>query len=256
MRKYVKILGVKIDSTSYDGVLENIALSLKSKKKFVIFTVNPEILVASHRDSVYKSILNTSTISVADGIGVSIASSFLGKGILPLIPGRELMLKILSYANKNRLKICFLGGREEVNKKAVNRVLKDYPDIDILGLAGPLLDMNADPVTERDIKIDKDTIRDINLFGPHILFVAFGAPKQERWVCKHIQNLGIGGVMVIGGAIDYFAGEAKLPPKKMSDLHLEWLWRLYREPWRIKRIFNAIIVFPCLVVKERFRKND
>ncbi len=242
------ILGARIDVTQEDEVLSIIADSLKNRKKCSIFTPNPEILVQAYQDPGYLNILNNSTINIPDGKGLIIASWLTKKRIRHVVRGRELMVKLLTWSNANHKKVCFLGATLEVNRKATERALKEYPNLEILGIAGPVLDNEAKPVTEVDSKIYKDTLRDIDYFAPDILFVAFGAPKQEKWIARNFQNSKAFVSMGVGGALDYYAGAAKLPPEWVSRLGLEWAWRLIQNPSRIRRILNATVVFPYYVI--------
>ena len=93
--------------------------------------------------------------------------------------------------------------------------------------------------------IQKKAIDKINAVPSDFLFVAFGAPKQEKWVAKNKNKLNVKLIMVVGGTFRYLSGKAKLPPKSLG--HLEWLLRLLTEPKRFKRIFAAFPVFPLAV---------
>ena len=82
-----------------------------------------------------------------------------------------------------------------------------------------------------------------------MLFVAFGAPKQEKWVYRSLNRLNTGLVMVVGGTFDYIAGKQKLPNKLIERIGLEWLWRLLTGSQRIDRVFNAVVKFPWIIIK-------
>lgn len=109
------------------------------------------------------------------------------------------------------------------------------------------MDKNAQAITEVDKKIEKDVIDKINKFNPDLLFVAFGNPKQEIWIYDNLLKLNIGGAMAVGGSLRYLAGLSSLPPVWMEKVGLEWLWRLVTEPFRLPRIWNAVVVFPWKV---------
>lgn len=251
-----KILGVKISNVSSDEVLAFVLERLANRQKFSIFTPNPEIVVAAQTNSELKKALNSTDVNLPDGAGVVWASRFLQRANkiparnIEQVRGREVMVDLFGLADKKGLKIYILGSTPRVNKKSVARVLGDYKNIKVKGSSGPVLNEDGLPETKRDNKIETDTISEINRFMPDILFVAFGAPKQEIWVSKHLSKLKVGGAMVVGGALDTFSGEKSLPPKLLAGLGLEWLWRLLREPRRLKRILNAVVVFPFLVLME------
>jgi len=229
IRNYVNILGVRLDSTSTSSVLNTIGGFLLSKHKFSVFTLNPEILVMAERDRDLKKVLNLSDINIPDGVGLKIAEPSL-----IIIKGRELFLELLALARKKNWKVFFVGG------KGIKNVT-----------AGPMLDENAEPISDRDREIEIETIRKVNKFNPDILFVGFGAPKQEKWIHKWLPELEVGGAMAVGGTFDYVFGKAKPPPKWIEKIGLEWLWRVLHEPKRWFRIFNAVIVFPLKVLCSR-----
>ena len=85
-----------------------------------------------------------------------------------------------------------------------------------------------------------------------ILFVAFGAPKQEEWIYENLPHLPVKIAMGVGGAFDYLSGEVERAPKFVRLWGFEWLFRLIRQPWRLRRQV-ALLTFLLLILKERFR---
>lgn len=233
-------------------MLDEIRGSLKKNKKILIVTPNPEIMVHAQGSKKLLVSLNSADISICDGIGLLWALKLLKKEVPERFRGRELMIDLLKIANDSKLKVYFLGASDSVNRKAVNLAKEKYPKAKILGASGPWLDDQADPVTDFYNKHEIEVVNHINDQKPAILLVAFGAPKQEIWAHKWRNNLDVTVIMTVGGAFDYFAGTAVVPPIWVARVGLEWLWRLLREPRRFKRIINALVTFPLLVLKERF----
>ena len=148
-----------------------------------------------------------------------------------------------------------LGGLDNEAEVASQNLQLISKDLQIKYHKGSKLNQNAEPASEIDRKIQSDAIDMINNFKPQLLFVAFGNPKQEIWVHEHYQKLNIGGAMAVGGAFRYTAGLSSLPPKWMSDIGLEWLYRLSTEPHRIGRIWNAVIIFPLKLLFHNILKK-
>jgi len=220
-QKYATILGIKINSRPKVELLNAISLMLKKKIQFYIVTPNPEIILQAQSDPDLTYSLNSANISLADGVGLKIADKNL-----QIIKGREFMVDLLKWADtQHGIKVYFLGSTPDVNKKAVEKVRKMFPNINVRGNSGPTLDQKAEPVSEVDIKLQSEILDEINNFKPDFLFVAFGAPKQEKWVYKWLPKLKVIGAMAVG-------------------LNLEWLLRLKHEPHRFPRIFSALILFP------------
>lgn len=250
-RKYVNILGINIISNTKEEVLTRVNNYLSHNVKFYIVTPNPELVLMSQGNPELKKALNEAQIIIADGVGLSYASKFLyGKGV-NIIHGRNLFMDLMGYMNRKKGKVFLLGGKDNEAEAAANKLKRKYEDIKISWMRGPILYKNASPATEVNEKIEKDTVDKINKFAPDMLFVAYGNPKQEIWLNKNYKSLKIGGGMAVGGTFRYISGMSKLPPKWMETLELEWLWRLFTEPERIGRIFNAVLVFSWRVLLKK-----
>lgn len=246
--KQANILNVLVNSTSKEEVLTLVTKKISEKAKFIIFTPNPEIILAAQSDPDLASILNSADLSIPDGVGLKLVIP-----TLTIIKGRQLMVDLLKLAEKNRLKVFFLGASPSVNKESVEKTIRMYPHIRVKGDSGPYLDRQGNPQSDKDMEIEKKVISNINSFQPNFLFVAFGTPKEQKWIAKNFKSLKLNCVMEIGGSLDYFSEQVKLPPVFMTALNLEWLWRLLHDPRRIGRIFNALILFPIKVILSRIK---
>jgi len=282
------ILGVRIDSKPLHRVLRSVRSRISERKKFYITTPNPEIIIKAQEDKDFLEILNSSDLSIPDGIGIAVANKFLslptparlarkvltflaqGLGVgfstifdrewviqdANIIRGRDLFMELIKLANKKRWKVFLLGDREGSAEKTKNQLALSYKSVKLFANPGPNLDEKAKPKTKTDKKIEKYAINKINEVKPQLLFVAFGAPKQEKWLAKHKNRLKFNGAMTVGGTFDYLTGKAKLPPKWIEDRGLEWFWRMVNEPNRVKRIFKAVAVFGFEVFLYKLGKKD
>lgn len=248
VRKYVNILGINVDSTTKEQVLTRVNNFLSHNTKFYIVTPNPELVLMAQSNNELKKALNVADISIPDGVGLKLSDSSLN-----IIKGRELFTNLISLADTKALKVFFLGGMGHEASVAASKLLQKHKKVKIETFSGPLLDKNLAPVTEVDRKLQEDAIDRINKFSPDFLFVAMANPRQEIWIYRNISKLKIKGAMTVGGTFRYIAGISKLPPKWMSSLGLEWLWRLVNEPYRFVRVLNALIVFPIKVWISRFK---
>lgn len=278
-RKYAAIFNVGLDSTSREKVLTLVRDSLARKRKFSIVTPNPEIILASKEDKNLAEAINKASLAIPDGVGLSQAARFLNlpapknilfrfgvclfqglwvglatfwdrrwlEEVLPTLKGRELFLDLVKLANKKGWRVFFLGGETGEAKGAGEKIRRSLKSVRIAYASGPRLNNAAIPVTQADKEMEKEVVREINGFRPQLLFVGFGAPRQEKWLGKWLSSLEIGGGMVVGGTFKYISGQAKLPPKWMQELGLEWTWRGISEPWRLKRVLTAFPIFPLKV---------
>lgn len=242
----VEILGVKIDNLSLQEILEKASQFLTSKNQYYIITPNPEFLVAAQKDKNFQEILNYADIAIADGVGLIYAAKFLGQR-LQRVTGVDLMWCLCELAEQNKYSVYLLGSAGGIAEKATEILKENFSNLKIVG-AESGGEVSEDGKEMADSKI----IDKINRAKPKILFVAFGAGKQEKWIFHHLDKLSsVKIAMGVGGALDYISGQVARAPEVIRNLGLEWLYRLFTEPRRWKRIFKAVIVFPLLVLKQK-----
>ena len=233
------LLDVRIDDLNHHQVLARLESFLEEKKFNHIATVNPEFLVEAHKNKKFKNLLNTTSLNVCDGFGITFWTKFLYKKEIPRMTCVTLAEEICKLAAKHKKSIYFLGGFE-VAKKAATFMQSKYPNLIVVGAED-----GAPETISKNLKSAH----------PDILLVAFGAPAQEFWIDTFKADLTNTKIAVgIGGTFDFWAGKTTRAPRLMQKLGLEWLWRLITQPKRAKRIYNAVVVFSSLVLKERFIK--
>lgn len=242
MLKKNKILDVAITNESEEKILEYILQRLKSPEKFYIVTPNPEIIVYANKHENYKNILNSAEISLPDGAGLFLASIIMAKPFRQRIPGIDFMEKICKRSVRNPISIGLLGGRADVAQRTAECLLLRYPGLDVV-FVGEEWD-NSLRLKDQSSKLQID-----------LLFVAYGAPKQEEWIYNNLKNLPVKAAMGVGGAFDYISGEVQRAPFAVRALGFEWLYRLIRQPWRWRRQL-ALLEFVRLVAKERFQRKN
>lgn len=236
-----KILGVKIDELKFSDVMRRITDFLSSNEFHQIATVNPEFIIATRKDDNFKKILNETDINIPDGFGLQCAAFFKQIKIGERITGVDLTMEIAKIASEGGYSIYFLGGKKGVAEMTAQRLRYLYRNLKIAGTyAGSPDEVGL---------IDK-----ILQTKPDILLVAYGAPKQEKFIAelkvqsKELNASSIKISMGVGGTFDFITGHMRRAPKWMRKIGLEWLYRLFKQPSRIKRIYNAVIYFPLLVI--------
>jgi len=246
-------------------------------KKIVIVTPNPEIMLMVGSDTLLYNILASTDVLLIDGIGLAQAVKFMYLnapknlifripvvfiqglvvgiatfvnrkwllGDLEIIHGSDFMFDLIKLANKKRWRAVFLGASGNVAKKSIEKLRANFKKVKMYGFDGPIVNKERGrPISKLEIEKEIDLLKKINKIKPHLLFVGFGAPKQEKWVDRMLSKLDVGAIMVVGGTFDYLTGKVPNPPGIFKYLELEWLWRLFTQKGRVKRIFNAVIVFP------------
>ncbi|SKC50713.1 WecB/TagA/CpsF family glycosyltransferase [Maledivibacter halophilus] len=241
MRKTTKIYGSPIDIVTMESAVERFKQLLDRSSFSFVCTPNTEIVMMAKEDEELTEVLKLSDMNIPDGIGLIIASKIHRLGLVERVTGIDLMGEILKFCNYSRKSIYIFGGKPGVAKRAVHNILEKYPGIEVKGYRNGYFKKDE----------EKNIIENINKLSPDILFVALGAPKQEKWIYKHRKELKAKIAMGVGGCIDIWAGTAKRAPKIFRILGLEWFYRLIKEPSRFKRM----MVLPKFMIKVLTSKN-
>lgn len=230
-----KILGISVIPESKSSILEKIILYISKPTGFHhIVSLNPENIVLSTEDESFKRVVETAQIKLIDGTGIVLAGRWLGVEIGERVTGVGLMEDMLKMASERRLRVLMIGGKEKVADELAKCYLSKYPEAKFIGLEGIV---NA----HRPMKDEEDKIFTIVAdYKPHFVFVAFGSPMQELWIERHKKEFANCVVMGVGGAFDYLSGNIGRPPTFIQKMGLEWLFRLFRQPWRWRRQMRLI----------------
>lgn len=228
MRKTVDILGVPVDSVTMQEAVEKVKGFLDNDSACSVYTPNAEIMMAAQRDPELKSLLSDADLLVADGAGVVLASRILGRSVPEKVSGIDLMMRVFENFAGRHTRYFLFGSKPGVAEAAGERILNDFPGSEIAGTRSGYF-------TDRD---EDDILAQINASNADILLVALGAPKQEKWIAKYKDRLNVKVCAGVGGTLDVLAGKAELAPDFFRNHGLEWLFRLYKEPRRAKRMLD------------------
>ena len=245
------LLGIRIDNFSVAEALEKAGSFVSSGGQHLIFTPNPEMLVKTKDDNYFNEVLNRGAMNLCDGFGIQLFTK------IRRIPGVDFMIELCALAEQKKYSIYLLGsGSDEVVSKTRENLLDKFPDLKIVGFdKGPTIYENFQfPISNfQSNNNDQFPIKKINDAKPDILFVAFGMGKQEKWLAENLSKMPsvkIG--MGVGGAFDYISGHTTRAPRLMRKIGLEWLYRVWKQPKRFSRIFNATIKFSYLVLRQNY----
>ncbi|MDD6407030.1 MAG: WecB/TagA/CpsF family glycosyltransferase [Lactobacillus equicursoris] len=237
----INILGVGFDKYSLSEFEAKFLDRLKKRQSTLIVTANPEIVMTAKDDPSYRDIINNVADYVtADGIGIVKAARMLGKRLPERVTGYDLFTWFLDTANQDKLRVYLIGAKPEVIQAVEKKVKSEYPDIDLVGCEDGYFKDSLETVASR-----------IKAAQPDLVFAALGFPKQERLLAI-LREEGLAATMMgVGGSFDVFSGMAKRAPKAFQDAHLEWFYRLLKEPTRIGRM----MVLPKFVVEVKKSKK-
>ena len=238
------ILGLPLDNLSMDQAIDAI-LTPAARLRQVSF-INVDCVNLSHRDPAYRNALVNSHLRLADGIGLRIAGRILRSEIRQNVNGTDLFPLLLARLAASGQSIFLLGGRPGVAADVAVWAQANYPGARIAGTAhGYFAPHEEGALIER-----------INQSGAAILLVAFGAPRQEKWIERNAGRLRVHAALGVGGLFDFYAGRIPRAPQWLRELGLEWTFRLYQEPGRMwRRYLVGNVVFLSKVVAERAKRQ-
>lgn len=243
------VAGVRVDRITLGEAVPQIAAALHKRSvgpPFLIMGPNAHLVTLAQRDARFFNALLASSLNVPDGISVVLASKILGRRIFERVPGGEVMERLCLEAAQLELRVFFLGGLPGAAVQASLQLQLRYPTLSVAGAYCPPQGFEHDPIECTHIR---QLIADA---APDLLFVAFGAPKQEIWMHENCPTLPVGAAMAVGAAFDTQSGLRRRAPRWTHKLGIEWLYRLVHEPRRLwRRYLIGNMHFTYLVLKQR-----
>jgi N-acetylglucosaminyldiphosphoundecaprenol N-acetyl-beta-D-mannosaminyltransferase len=241
VRRRVDILGVGFDRVALVDAVAEVERRLDAGRRTFVITANPEFVMLCRGEPDVAAIAEGADLVVPDGTGAVMAARLLGDPLPGRAPGRLLVDRLAALLTARRLSLFLLGAAPGVAERAAATLRGRHPELRIAGTyAGSAED-------------DADVLPRVAAAAPDAVLVAFGMPKQERWIARNLAQLPTVKIAVgVGGSLDYLAGAAKAPPTLVHAIGLEWLWRLARDPkrWRRQRVLP---MFVLLVLLRRMR---
>jgi N-acetylglucosaminyldiphosphoundecaprenol N-acetyl-beta-D-mannosaminyltransferase len=263
MPKKIKVMDIRFDNITLNDAVNYIFKRLYKNKKGYLCTPNPEMLLEAEKNKEFKKVLNGSVLNIPDGIGILWAANnvfyknsrlraFFNLPFIAIRPkkfneplkervtGVDLVYALSKRCCKTDYGVFLLGAKPGVAELAAENLEKKFPGLKIKGTF-------AGSPYEKD---REEIINLINTTKPDILFVAYGAPKQEVWISDNLKSFNTVKIAVgVGGAFDFISKTKKRAPRWMQKSGLEWFYRLIQEPSRIKRILRATVVFPYRFIR-------
>ena len=248
----VYVLGVRVDRISQQEALDRVEQMIARRQANgntlacqQIVTVNPEFVMAAQRNKDFCVAINSASLVLADGIGVVWATRYLGRPTPERVTGSDTLPVLAQRCAASGYRLYLLGAAAGIAEAAGARLQELAPGLEIAGTYA------GSPAPEEESEI----IERIRAARADVLCVAYGAPAQDLWIWRNLSRLPAAVAMGVGGAYDFLSGRQRRAPVVMQRIGLEWLYRLYREPWRWRRML-VLPAFAVQVVLRGRRKND
>jgi N-acetylglucosaminyldiphosphoundecaprenol N-acetyl-beta-D-mannosaminyltransferase len=191
-----------------------------------VVTADASMLVMAQEDMALRRIVESADLVTPDSVGVLWASRRCGGALPERVSGVEIVERLCARSGASGFSLYFLGAAPGVAEQAAARMRSHYPGARIVGTRdGYFVPEESGTVVE-----------DIRRSGADIVCVAFGIPKQEKWIAANREALGVSVLIGVGGTLDVLSGNTRRAPVWMRRLHLEWLWRVIRNPRKIGKV--------------------
>ena len=242
MPKKINILGVGVDSLTMQEAVQQVEKFMDERAGVLVATANAEMIMRATHDAELRDILNEAALVVPDGAGTVWAAHHLGHRMPERVAGYDLAQQLMRRAPEKHRRIFFFGSAPGVADKAKAKAEKLYPGIEIVGTRNGYFKVEDEP----------EIVAQIKAAQPDLLLCALGVPKQEKWLRKYQQELGVPVSIGVGGTFDVMAGVMKRAPHWMQKAKLEWLFRGMMQPKRAGRL----MALPRFVFKVHAFKSE
>ena len=238
-----RIFGVDIDNITEEDAQQITKNLIQDSHKSCTFIASPnvEFVMRAQKDKEFFEVLKKAKLATPDSIGIIWAGKKIKKPFKKRIPGQRYFRLVLEMAEKEGYTVYLLGGKGDTPRLAKENVEKIFLNLKIVGYHEGYFEQDS----------ESDVIKQINELQPNILFVALGAPKQEKWIVAHQHELQVDVAAGQGGTFDYEAGNIKRAPVWIQKIGMEWFWRLLKQPSRIIRM----MAIPAFMLKLFFTKK-
>lgn len=236
------VLGVSFDNVTIDEAVDRALALIEEKQADYVVTPNPEIVQICRKDAAVKDAVAGAALVLPDGIGVVYAAKILKRPLRERVAGTDFAEKLMERLSKAGKSVFLFGARPGVADMAARNLKRKYPGLVIAGTECGYFEDDG-PVIEA-----------INAANPDFLVVGLGVPKQELWMASRRDRLSVGLMGGFGGSIDVWAGTAARAPLGWQKAGFEWLYRLLKEPKRIKRQIKLPLFLLAVIGRRIGRK--
>lgn len=247
----IRFLGVSVDAVDGQKAMAILRELMETEGCSLIVTPNSEIIVNASKDPELKCIIEEADLVIPDGIGLVYASKIMGVPLSERVTGIDFLERILGYLEETGQSVYLLGSRPGesgapgIAELAAEKMKERHGRLKIAGT-------HHGYFKEED---EEGIVRAVNESGADFLVAALGSPKQEKFICRHRDELSVKGAIGVGGSLDVWAGTLKRAPEFYRSHGLEWLYRLIQEPSRYKRM-AALPLFMIKIIVSKFKGGE
>ncbi|HET9477464.1 MAG TPA: WecB/TagA/CpsF family glycosyltransferase [Dehalococcoidia bacterium] len=268
----VEILGVRFDNLTRTEAAERIAETAANGPRGYVVKPYSEFMARAARDQRFRDVLNQAALCLPDGVGIVWAAHYLSltggrlRALLqfPLshlsmllrpravrgpvrepMHGVDLTWEMLAALERAGASVYLLGGTTDELVGTRREIERRLPGLRIAGARHGYF---------RTGEENERVVAEVNAAKPGALLVAIGSPRQETWIADNMGRLEVNVAIAEGGSFSFISGATRRAPGWMRRAGLEWLFRLLRQPHRVRRQM-ALPVFVWRVFRERWARG-
>jgi N-acetylglucosaminyldiphosphoundecaprenol N-acetyl-beta-D-mannosaminyltransferase len=247
----VDILGCWIDRVDIRSAIAKLEELITGGGVHQAIVVPVNSVMTQRTDRKFRTICAEAALVLPDGVPLMWASRFLGRPIPGRVAGADLLREFSRLAARRGYTCFFLGSRDGIPQRLAEELVKENPGLKVAGTyAPPLMEEFPPELNARMVGL-------INAVRPDVLWVGFGAPKQERWIHQNLPRMQVKVAIGVGAAFDLCSGAVRRAPRWMQQIGLEWFFRFLIEPRRLfKRYFVEAAPFFPLVLAQKLGHRD
>jgi len=224
----VSILGVRVHRMGMEEVLRCIERWIAERVPRMVITADANALVLAQQDVEFRVLLQTADLITPDGAGLLWAARRLKQPFPERVPGVELVAQLVRMSHERGYRLYFVGAAPGVAQRAAHALQQSFPNAQIVGVDHGYFHPDEEPAI----------LKRIAAACPDVLLVGMGMPRQEKWIARHKERLGVPVSVGVGGSFDVYGGVVRRAPRWMQRYGLEWLWRLLHDPRKIAKVRN------------------
>jgi len=248
----IQLRHIAVHRLTLPDIVDLVAEAVEGGRKWVIANHNLHSFYLSHGSRRLREFFSAADWVQVDGMAIVALARLYGKSLARdhRVTYVDLLGPLMRRAARDGWRVFYLGSRPETGARALETLRGRHPGLKIASHTGYF---NASKTSGENRRV----VDTINEYGPNVLLVGMGMPRQETWIMENFQELRANAILTSGAAMEYVAGTASVPPRWSGRVGLEWAFRLIFEP---RRLAYRYLVEPCCVIglllKDRFMNRQ
>ncbi len=244
-RRTEKVLGYDVDLMTFNEAVSFVMDKIEKKEGVQIVTINPEMIELANNNREFANVIKNAELIVPDSSGIKLALKL--KGIKQeQIPGIDLAKELIDSCSFLGYSVALIGAKDHVIETTVKRLKAEFKNLDICYYRNGYF----------TIPKEDDIIKKLKEAEPKLVLVALGAPKQELFIQKCRKKMPSAVFIGVGGTFDVWSGEVERAPEFFRVMGWEWIYRTYKQPERLRRIYKTLPLFLFKAIIDSVKKNN